>query len=343
VLADYHHSDLFESLTMLFHDRFGYDFYRPIGLSWFTEGYWQFEKAYHGDAVAKQYLGRWDGDRDCGDHWERDDTTHPGRVYQMVTLEQARSQSWDIVLASVPENEEGLHEFARSVGAKFGIQVGNQWSYNAWDLADFGLVSSTLPYACPKPHVFYRQEFSLVDFRYEYPPAERNSIGSFIQCFPESAVPYQEFLDLARAAPEFDWKVYGAYGSHPLDEYACGNLSPTPAVAEGMRRTRTIWHSKSWSDGYGHVIHNAFAVGRPVVGRARYYADKMAGPLWVEGVTSFDMDAHSPAELLTILRRLRDDDDYHRTICEAATARFREVVSFDEDAEKIRAMLATVL
>lgn len=342
VLADYHHCDLFESHTLVFVDRFGWDLYRPIGMAWFIEGYWNFERAYHGDAVARQYLGQWDSDRDCGDHWERDDTTHPGRTYKMVTLEQARAQRWDFVVASVPDNEHGFVALARQVGAKFGIQVGNQWSYNAWDLADFGLVSTTMPYPIPKPYVIYHQEFSLADFRFDWPPAERNTIASFVQCFAENRQPYAEFLDLAHGAPDFDWKVYGAYGTHETDEYACGNLASTPAVAKAMRRARIAWHSKSWSDGYGHVIHNLFAVGRPVVGRASYYADKIAGPLWVEGVTSFDIDAHSRDELLAILRRLRDDDDYHQGICIDAAARFREIVNFEADAAAIRVMLESL-
>lgn len=47
VLADYHHHDLFESLAILFEDRLGWELYRPIGMEWFDEGYWNFERAWH--------------------------------------------------------------------------------------------------------------------------------------------------------------------------------------------------------------------------------------------------------------------------------------------------------
>ena len=30
--------------------------------SWFHEGYWNFERQWHGDAVAKQYLEPWGSD-----------------------------------------------------------------------------------------------------------------------------------------------------------------------------------------------------------------------------------------------------------------------------------------
>jgi len=345
LLTDRHHADLLESIYMLFADRLGWEVYTLIGMQWFDDWYWSFERAYHGDAVAKQYLeGVWAGTtEDKSDHFEQADKVHPGRTIYGVTVEQALGMDWDVVMSTVQENDAGLHGFAQKVGAKFAVQVGNQGQWSDWDRADFALVSSTLHGSPPKPYVTYHQEFSLDDFRFEYPPSEKTSVASFVQCFAENKVPYAEFLNLARQAPDLDWKVYGAYGSHPEDEFACGNQPTTPKVAEAMRRTRIAWHSKSWSDGYGHVVHNLFAVGRPVFGRASYYADKLAGPLWIEGVTSFDVDSHSTDELIRILRRLRDDDDYHRTICEASAARFCEVVDFSEDAEKVKALLERVL
>jgi hypothetical protein len=69
----------------------------------------------------------------------------------------------------------------------------------------------------------------------------------------------------------------------------------------------------------------------------------MAGPLWKDGETSIDIGRRSPEEIVTELRRLRDDPEHHLRMCEAAAARFREVVNFDEEAERIRAMFAQVL
>jgi len=343
-MADYHHSDLFESYQLLFGDRFGWDIYAPYGMDWFDAWYWSFERAQHGDAVARQYLeGIWVNVVDKGPHVEAPDKTHPGRILKGVSLAQARAMDWDVVIASVPDNDPGFHRFAREHGAKFGVQMGNAGQFSDWDRADFGLVSTTTNIPPPKPHVIYHQEFSLKDFRFEYPPAEKKSVASFVQCFAENPIPYAEFLELARRAPDLDWKVYGAYGTHPEDEFACGNQPTTPQVAAAMRRTRIAWHSKSWSDGYGHVIHNLFAVGKPIFGRASYYANKLAGPLWQEGITSFDVDRYTIDELLRVLRRLRDDDDFHYQMSVASSLRFREVVNFDEDAEKIKKLMEQVL
>ena len=39
----------------------------------------------------------------------------------------------------------------------------------------------------------------------------------------------------------------------------------------------------------------------------------------------------------------RDDEEHHLRMCEAAAARFREVVNFDEEEQAIRALFAQVL
>ncbi len=139
--------------------------------------------------------------------------------------------------------------------------------------------------------------------------------------------------------PDFEWRVYGAYGDAPLDEFAAGVIGTTPGVAVAMRETGFIWHTKYWSDGFGHVVHNAFASGRPVVGGMSYYVDKIAGPLWIDGVTCIDVDRRSDEEVRAAMREMRDRPDRHLAMCQAAAARFREIVDFEADAEKIRRLL----
>lgn len=349
VLADYHHHDLWESLQIVFRDRFGWDLYRPIGMDWFDAGYWNFERAWHGDAVARQYLTPWGDDTDLDTHWARADRSHIGRDHLMLTLEQARDLRPDVVIASVAHNHEGFARFASEVGATFGIHLGNvrfseiDMREDRWDLARFGILTTTSPTPPPRPHVTVHQEFSLTDFRPGPPPrGERPVASSFVNCFPETAWAYDEFTAVARRHPEYDWRVYGAYGSAPLDDYAAGNIGVCAQVADAMRASDVAWHTKRWSDGFGHVIHDWFAVGRPVFGHESYYRDQLAGPLWIDGVTSFDLERRSPDEVDAVLARIRGDEDYHLRLCENAAARFREVVDFDADAEAVRALIESV-
>jgi hypothetical protein len=343
VLCDYHHHDLWESLELLA-ARLGWTLYRPMGMEWFDQGYWNFERAWHGDAVARQYLEPWGSDTDV-----RYDPSH-GRYQNLLTLEQARDLRPDIVLASVAHNHEGLARFASEVGATFGLQLGNvrfseiDMAEDRWDLAAFGLVTTLLPVAPPKPHVVHHQEFSLLDFRHEAPePHGRMVVSSFVNCFAENTIGYGQFRDTATRRPGYDWRVYGSYGSAPEDEYARGNINTCRGVADAMLASDVAWHTKQWSDGFGHVIHNWFAVGRPVLGYEWYYRTQLAGPLWEEGVTSFDLTDRSPSDAVALLDRLAQDDDLRIRMGDAAAARFREVVNYAEEADSIRRMLAQVL
>lgn len=340
VLVDAIHADLLHSLRMLFEDRFGWEMYVPHGMEWYEQGLWNFERARLGDAVARQFLEPWHDDEDHGDHWCRVDRTHPTRMIQRVTIEQARQMDFDLVVATLVENERGLHEFAQSVGAHYGIQIGNQGAMNNWSFAEFGLSSVTLPFTPWKPHVFYRQEFDLDDFRYEWPPADADLIATRVQCITDTP-DYARFRRMAQLVPQARFRHYGHCGVQ--DDLWGGNAQTSSDVASEMRRTRIAWHAKRWSDGYGHVIHDWFAVGRPVLGTSAYYRDKLAGPLFVEGVTSYDLDAHGDDELVRIIRRLLTDDEEHQRMSQAARARFDEIVNFDAEAEEIRRMLDAVL
>ena len=369
LLADYHHHDLWESLELMC-QRLGWELYRPIGMDWFDQEYWNFERKMHGDSVAKQYLAEWGSDIPAtayrpgspdrelmgGADYNRYDASH-GRFQRLITLDHAKNLKPDIVMATVAHNHEGLHRFAKEVGAKFGIHLGNvrfspiDMQEDRWDLADFGIVTSILPGPVPKPHVVVHQEFSLEDFRSEPPPVnDRMVVSSFVNCFPETRT-YPQFCEVAASRAQYDWRVYGAYGSAPVDEFAAGNVTPCRAVGDHMRDSDVAWHAKVWSDGFGHVIHNWFAVGRPVVGFASYYQGdpaygqypQLAGPLWQEGVTSFDIGNKTTDKVAGIIDRLYNDPDLRLRMGENAAARFREIVDFDEEEQAIRRMFEAVL
>ena len=347
VLLDYHHHDLWESMELLC-ARLGWNLYRPIGMEWFDQGYWNHERKWHGDAVARQYLEYWGSDG-RGQITTRLDKSH-GRTQLLIGLEEARDHKFDIVISSLAHNHEGFARFASEVGATFGLQVGNvrfgeqDMAEDRWDLAAFGLVSGFMPGPIPKPHVIYHQEFSLKDFRYEPPePGDRFTVASFVQCYPQDLPAYGYWLDTAPKVPEANWRVYGAYGEAAHDGYEAGNLDRCADVGAAMRAADVGWHAKRWSDGYGHVIHNWFAVGRPVFGFEDYYRTQMAGPLWQDGITSFDIGSRSPDGVAELLRMLRDNPDKHLEMCEAAAARFREIVNFDEEEQAIRRMFESVL
>lgn len=367
VLCDAIHADLWESLRLLFEVRLGWKLYRPIGWEWKERGIWRFEEGQpYGEGVAHQFLDQWPGDtpnhvhgHDCwcsapvvhdvreedpepGAFTERADTTHPPQVQRLVTYEQARSVRWDLVLATLAENEQGLWQFAQEVGAHYGIQVGNQGAQNLWPLAEFGLLSVTTPGLVPwKPYVTYHQEFDLGLFDPDWGErAMPDLVMNRVQCTSQTP-DHERWRRIAAMVPEARFRWYGH--CEPQDEWFGGNHHTTREVAASMHDARIAWHPKRWSDGYGHVIHNWFSIGRPVIASAGYYADKLAGPLFEEGVTSFDMDRMADGDLAGVVRMLLQDEDRWLRMCEASAVRFGQVVDFGFEAAQIRAMLEGIL
>jgi hypothetical protein len=342
LFADYHHADLFEAHQLMFGDRLGYEVYAPWGMEWYDRWYWSFEREWHGDAVARQYLiGVWRGAQpDANGIVRLPDPKHPGRELRGISLDAALARGWDLVLSSVPANAVGFQKLAQETGAHWGVHIGNQWGDEAWERRpEFAVVTTTSAIPGGVPHVVVHQEFSLQHFRYEA-PSSFGPIRSFVNCFPETPEYTETFLPVARAHPEVPFEVYGACGTGQPDEFTARgwDIEGVDKVGDAMRGAGAIWHAKHWSDGFGHVIHNAFAVGRPVIGYQRYYADKLAGPLWVDGVTSFDVERYGSG-IFQIIDRMRNDADWYLGLCANAAAQFRHVVDFAADAEQLRLLI----
>jgi hypothetical protein len=91
--------------------------------------------------------------------------------------------------------------------------------------------------------------------------------------------------------------------------------------------------------------HPQLVRGRPpaVLGFWDYYADQLAGPLWIEGETAWDIESRSLGRGRGPAPRFRDDEDFHRRDASRVAARFRQVVNFDAEEQQIRALFAQVL
>ena len=344
VFADFHHHALYESLRILFEDRFGWELYRPVGMEWFDQELWNYERASWGEAVAHQYLDPSPHDFDHGTWIERPNKRYPRSPFRMVTLDQFRAQPWDIVIATLDHNEGAFAKLAAESGARFGIEIGNQWGAHDWSLKPF-VFSAVKPDPWPSgiEGITLRQEFSLDQFRYE-PPGSFGQIASWMQCLAEGPA-YTEFKQAARLAPEFDWRVYGAYGTAPTDEFAWGEFERVDLIAELMRNASVGFHAKRFSDGYGHVIHNFFAIGRPVLAWAAYYDGRwdgerrIAADLFVEGVTSIDIGGRSTEYVVEKIRDLARDEDRWRRMCEETARHFRRTVDFEAEADAAHVLL----
>lgn len=336
VLCDFHHGDLLESLRILFEDRLGAEFYRPIGLEWHTEHYW---KVWDAVDTARQYLAL-----ELSEEYERlrpiwlngkneevangifhiPDPNH-GHTYRAMTLPAAKEVKWDIIISSMPQHFEPMERFRRfyCTNAKHIFQMGNAWSLPDGCLNLLNSTSNPLPLDINA--VRYHQEFSLKEFTPE-PPIRYDSLCNLMH--------YQEHHHL---------KDFKQLKSHmhgwAIQNFGAGN-EDGPVLAGQMGKMINayafIFHCKRGGEGYGYNIHNSYACGRPMVVRKSLYAGTISEPLMTDGQTCIDIDQWGIDGAAEQLKRAAVNwQDWS----DRAYARFKSVVNFDAEFEQIKSFL----
>jgi hypothetical protein len=322
VLADRHHGGLYHSFQRLFERRLGWELYTPRGHEWWDEGYWRFGEVYGDDRLAQQYLSNWTGPTSHDEEFP-DDPVHG------VALAEAKAMTWDVVLATVQENQSGFARFARETGARYALSVGNTNQGIDWSLDPLALISSEMPLA--GRGILVAQEFDADGIFGFSPVGDPYRIASFVNAMP--LLPCWPQLDHARSALEgFDVRVYGISGPD-------GNIKPIERIAALMAAGGWGWHDKVTGDGFGHVINYWAASGRPLIGHAAHYRGQRSERLWEDGVTCVDLGVRSLPDALAMVRDISAEPERHAAMGRAIRERFDELVDFDADARNIAALL----
>lgn len=340
VFTDFHQTDLLYSLQLIFEKRLGYNLFRPIGLEWYKEGFWNI---YPSLDTAEQYLGLRQG-------YQPKDKTLPlnqasikfDEIYYCedkhnnvhntaITLNTFREIDVDIVIASIPQHIKPFKELAQRKNAKFIFQQGNMFSEILNNLHEIpNLLSSTNTFPVPSTcnAVFYHQEFDLDIFRPLNLPLERK-ISSFINVYHANGG-FEDFMTLKAMLPEHEFKSYGAQNDN-------GVLNTTKDIASEMNRAMIVFHSKKMGDGFGHVLYNAYACGKPVITRLSDYKGKLGEELLTDMETCIDLDRHSFKQVCDIIQNMTPEQ--YQYMCQQAFGRFNHCVDYDGEEIKIREFL----
>ena len=323
ILLDFHHGALYYSFHLLFEKRLGWELYRPIGYDWYRKDFWRYST---NPFVIKQYLQI--PSPSTGDGIYLIPTYEGTDLYtqRAITLRKFMNMDFDIIIATVYNHEKPYSLLAQKKNAVFIRQLGN-----IAEVCDFGICrniinSSTTPIPEGVNHVTYRPEFSLDDYS---PPKNHNVIKNFMNCYPETedALFWYEYKE---DLPEFIFKMHGILGDN-------GVLS-TKEMPEAIRGSSFVWHLKRFGDGYGFVVHQSYASGRPIIVKKSYYKGKLAEPLFEDSVTCIDLELGTQKENIKKIRHFSEPEN-HMEICENAYRRFREVVDFDEEFYAIKKFL----
>lgn len=333
VLVDRHHAGLYRSLQLL-GDRLDVRIWTPVGLDWWDAGIWNFGRSTWGDdRLAQQFLTLDGWTPATGSHWTdgihlTEDPEFPGETIYGVTLALARVMTWDLVIATAEDNQWGFSQFAKGVGARFVMQVGNTRQHVDWSLDPLAIVSSEVP--IEGRGVRYHQE---MDPAYHWrEPVPSRTIRSFVNLMPR--IECGPLLADAQALlPDFRWGVHGI-------DCPDGVIKPTSTIADLMAGSLFGWHDKVTGDGFGHVIHAWAAIGRPIIGHASHYRGQLAEHLWQDGRTCIDLDKHPLTEVASLVRAIADDPDWHAAMCRAIRAEY-DRIDHAAEAAAISALLGS--
>ena len=344
ILTDFHHAGLLNSLILLLEKRLGHKVYRPIGMDWHTQGYWA---VYDHPATALQFLTidqayrPKDGSeplnliddnksfsQESGIYYCKDISTQ--RYNKAITLEKFKEMEIDIIIASIPQHIKPFKELIRKYkpNAKLIYQIGNAWNVKQNQVKN--VMASALVQIPAEIHsVTYHQEFDTDIFTFE-PNLPNNKISSFVNCFDSAELfkdDWELFQKIEKLMPSWKFRAYGGGCRNGAKHGEMG-------VSEAIGQSRLIWHTKRGGDGYGHIIHNVFAMGRPPIVNMSYYKNKMGGKLMVDGETCIAIDGLNPQEIVNKILSTN-----HKQMAINAHNKFVQEVNFDEDEQKIRQFL----
>lgn len=345
ILADFHNLSLFHSLQLLFEKRFGGKLYRPTGIDWFTNGYFKLAEPYGNDpATVAQFLEvnsiPKDGTQPLNDTTE----AHSG-IYEFtdlsnqttnkgITFEAFKNMKFDIIIASIPDHIKPFQELIQKYQpqAKFIFQMGNIY----WDkTVDFNNVPNVmasvkefpLPATCNS--IFYHQEFETDIFCPQNKKPNKDLV-SFVNCMPQMGT-IGTYMQLKGMLPEFNFKSYGI---------SCDNgiVTGTQNIANIMNQSYMGVQLKTGGDGMGHIVHQWFACGKPIIVNYETYKNQLAGELMIPDETCIVCNTFE--DVPNVIEKIRKITPMkYEWMCQQSLQRFKDYVNYDEEEKKMRVFI----
>lgn len=335
VLTDFHHNSLLRSSVLLFENRLGMNVYRPIGLDWFHEGYWAINDQL---STAKQFLDFEnqiivDNTPPLNVIKDQSDGIYnvydPGNVstHKGITLESFKSRKFDYIIASIPEHiplfQRLIQEFHPQ--AKLIVQIGNNW--NPAIFKGLNVLGSVKPGNIQDANViYYHQEFDTEIFKLKEHKVS-NNISSYINLLQELPIGWKDFIYLESQLKELSFKSYGG-------QCRDGNMNGANQLADSMHNDDFVFHVKDHGDGYGHIIYNAYACGKPTIVRSSRYTNQLAQELFNKD-NCIDLDMMTIEDAVHKIKEVYNHKDVLDQMSINANKSFKNNVDFAYESEKI--------
>lgn len=327
ILIDHHHGALLRSMSILFSKRLNYNVFVPFGMEWLDEE--RLYSCYPNRDTSDQMLNSWVLKKEKLN-------------FVPLSLEAFKNNSFDVIVCSLFENYEIFKQLIAKYNkkCKLVLQVGNNISPV---LVESSQVSNLLCSAYPiyvlsnvKNKVMYHQEFDLELFI----PTKPNNIRS-IANFKHIMEDDVHFMnELEKRLNNWEFKYYGAKNRDGIldDSDEC--------ISDVMKQFGFVFHVKK-DEGYGHVIHNAFACGKPSVVDLNKSVFRFnnnvikntASFLFEKNLTVIDFNEGIDV-VSDKLKVMADNYDYYSS---EVYKKFRSVVDFDKEELEIRTFIENLI
>lgn len=298
ILLDYHHPQLLSSLLLLFEKRLGMQVILPFGHEWWDEGYFNY---YDNEQQTREFL-------------------HFPDMVRGVVLDEAKRMKIDYIVSTIPLKEGYFIQFQKDhhPDAKFIVVVGNV----GYEPIFPNILTSTC-YIPNTHHCFFHQEFDTKLFDMEGEQVPKKVVSSFLH-YERGFHDYRLFQEYKAIMNDFEFRSYGF-------ECTDGLLKTDELVSKAMKESMFIWHVKHVGEGYGHTIHTAACMGKPMIFKRSYTKNMLAEKYLIHGETGIDLEeADSPEKFAHDLRRFSTPSELTR-MGNNLRKLFHEHVNFDKE------------
>jgi len=327
---------------MLFENRLGHTLFRPIGMEWFHNGYWDYP---HPDKrwVAEQLLENTALEsksvyynREYNNFTKIKEISHNYITlrdmkneadYKCLTFEQFKNTKIDVVIASVPQHEITFSKLIKDhkPDTKLILHEGNSHVKSVGTIAKNIMISvPEIDYTFPEGSliVYAHQEFDLDIFRHTK-LYRHNRIISLINCLHLWKDAHDLWDKYKVLLPEYEWRMHGQDGED-------GVIDNINGIAEALMNTSFVFHPKPQAVIGGHNLLNAMACGRPIITRGADIGGEMKGKL-IDNYNIIDLDIGNPEERIRSIT-----SDKLQEMSENIYATFKKLVDFEQESESVR-------
>jgi len=343
VLCDFHHSDLWWSMYLLFVERLGWDLYRPYGMDWYDLGYHRLYGALEEEDpyrfISYMYLEdkvtRYRGNIGVCDATYCGCRDYP--LFNLITLEEFSDSKFDFVVTTAHDNELPFYKLIkdRNSSAKLIRQSGNYLDVVDYNICKNVLDSTGMLSNIPDDinYLKYHQEFYLDIFKY-VPPTNFNVITSvlnFLRQWDTDGENYGEIWDsIKNGISECKWIMHG---------FKCdnGHIWSKRNYVTAIQNSSFIYHIKPF-DGYGHCSYNSLALGRPLIVKNNYKVGPDLDSMLKDGDTVIKIDTKDICGSIQKIKKYISKEEVLR-MSENAYNVFCNTVNFDNEFEQIKLFL----